>query len=177
MSTALTRTLRRGQGGAAMSPPPNIKAPGCGPSATAGDNRLRDNSNTPPTAAQDPSKLDAALAYAAAGFHVGVLHYPCDGKCSCGQACGKNAGKHPMTRVMGGGLPEFTTDVATITRWLEQEPNANVGIEAPEGYAFFDVDNPGAMQADGRVWPATLQQHTGRGLHLLYRTNSRKVVN
>ena len=126
------------------------------------------------------AKLEWARAYIAAGCRVGVLHYPNlnTGRCSCGEDCGKNAAKHPLTRVMGGGLTRFTRDPSTAERWLNQEPNANISIEPPPGYAFFDVDDLAAMQADGRTWPATLQECTGRGgLHLLYRSRVAGIVN
>ena len=138
---------------------------------------LKERSKAPPQTTAT-AKLEQARAYIDAGCRVGVLHYPIDGKCSCGADCGKNAAKHPHTRVMGAGLTRFTRDIATVERWLEQEPDANLGIEAPAGYAFFDVDDLAAMQADERVWPATLQERTGRGgLHLLYKSRVVGIVN
>ncbi len=126
------------------------------------------------------AKLDWVRAYTAIGCRVGVLHYPnsITGGCSCGEDCGKNAAKHPLTRVMGGGLTRFTRDPSTVERWLNHEPNANLGIEPPVGYVFFDVDDLAAMQADGRTWPATIQERTGRGgLHLLYRSRVAEIIN
>lgn len=144
------------------------------------ENHKHVNDTPSPAPTQPTDMLDAALAYAAAGFRVGLLHYPIDGRCSCGKDCGKDAAKHPLTDVMHGGITKFTTNAATIKRWLKQAPDANLGIEPPLGYAFFDVDDVGAMQADGRTWPATLEQRSGRvggGKHLLYRTNGTKIVN
>lgn len=109
---------------------------------------------------QNP-RLDAALAYAAAGWPV-VLLAP--------------GSKTPAT---GHGVKDATTDPDTIHRWFEAEPTANLGIACGEasGIVVIDIDprNGGdvsweeltrehGLPADG--WPA---RTAGLGEHWFFR--------
>src|SRR6266446_1480789 len=89
---------------------------------------------------QSQSLLDAALAYAARGWHVIPLHDVTTGPCSCGNTHCTKPGKHPR-------IEEWTTtgaslDPAQIQRWWKQWPTANVGILTGERshLAVLDVD-------------------------------------
>ena len=75
---------------------------------------------------QTTALLDAALAYAARGWHVFPCHTPTATGCSCAKrdAC-TNIGKHPWTK---NGLSDATTDAAKIRRWWQMWPTANVAI-------------------------------------------------
>lgn len=68
--------------------------------------------------------LDAALEYAARGFHV----FPC-----------KPKGKKPM---VPGGCNAATIDVQKIRQWWSQWPEANIGIATGKksGIAVLDID-------------------------------------
>ena len=119
------------------------------------------------------SLLEYALQYAGRGWRVFPLHSMRDGRCTCGQDCGKNAGKHPRVK---GGFKVATTDARQIEAWWRQWPDANIGIStgAVSGIVVFDIDG-----ATGR---ATLQRlveehgqmprpaivKTGRGWHLYF---------
>ena len=86
------------------------------------------------------SCLDAALAYAARGWHVFPLHSLRNSRCSCGAAeCG-NVAKHPRTPT---GFKDATTDAAAIRAWWARWPDANVGIAtgAVSGVDVLDVDS------------------------------------
>ena len=86
------------------------------------------------------SMLEDALAYAARGWRVIPIHTTITGRCSCGKACGKNAGKHPhikKDRERGWG----SIDLATITRWWSRWPDANIGIATGSGVVVLDIDN------------------------------------
>ena len=69
------------------------------------------------------SLRDAAVGYATRGWPV----FPC-----------RPAAKQPLTR---HGFKDATTDIATITRWWQQWPDANIGVAtgAP-GPDVLDVD-------------------------------------
>jgi len=88
-----------------------------------------------------PDLLIHALSYAARGWPVFPCHTPTlDGGCSCRKDCGKNLGKHPRTL---HGLTDATTDEATIRRWWQQFPDANIGIVtgAVSGLVVLDEDS------------------------------------
>lgn len=85
------------------------------------------------------SRLDYALRYAALGWWVLPLHWITVKRlCSCGKAC-KSPGKHPLTKT---GLKEASYDPDKIRRWLDQWPNANIGIVtgAISGILALDID-------------------------------------
>jgi putative DNA primase/helicase len=117
-----------------------------------------------------PSTLDAALSYAARGWHVFPCHTPTPTGCSCRRDCDR-IGKHPRTK---NGLLDATTDPATIRRWWKMWPAANIAIRtgAVSGLAVLDQDNLKGG-ADGRSalersygpLPETVQGLTGNGLH------------
>jgi hypothetical protein len=86
--------------------------------------------------AQHPACLSYALSYARRGWPVFPLHTPAGDGCSCGGDCG-NAGKHPRTQ---HGLTDATTDEATIRRWWQRWPDANVAIATGERSGLLAVD-------------------------------------
>ncbi len=93
--------------------------------------------------------LEAALSYAARGWHVFPVYWIEDGKCSCNdrEAC-KQAGKHPTVM---RGFHEATTDADRITSWWKRWPRANIGIATgASGLLVVDCDRHG--ESDGMVW-------------------------
>ncbi len=98
------------------------------------------------------SMLDAALAYASAGWHVFPL---------------KPGTKEPSTP---SGHLDATIDPDAIRAWWSSSPRSNVGISLePSGLVVLDVDvaeeKKGAeslVEFDA-VLPTTLTQRTGRG--------------
>jgi Bifunctional DNA primase/polymerase, N-terminal len=119
---------------------------------------------------------ESALAYAGRGLLVLPLAWPTDvGECSCGCAdrrCWERA-KHPLVR-----LRDASCDPATIARWWQRWPHANVGI-APwrSGLVVVDLDlRPGRGDLLGSFLDAwgpesleTVVATTGKGYHLYYR--------
>lgn len=107
------------------------------------------------------SIVDAALAYAAAGWAVLPV---------------AAQGKHPLAR---HGVHDASVDAAQIRRWWRRWPDAGVGIAtgARSGLAIIDVDVKAGGRASllglrsGRgVLPFTLLAYTGGGgFHLYYR--------
>jgi hypothetical protein len=86
--------------------------------------------------------LEAALDYAARGLHLfplfGVRLTAGGVRCACGKACGRDAGKHPMTTK---GLLDATTDCGMVQRWWTSAPNANLGLACePSRLLVIDVD-------------------------------------
>lgn len=96
--------------------------------------------------------LDAALAYASAGWHVFPL---------------KPGTKEPST---SSGHLDATVDPDTIRAWWSSSPRANVGISLePSGLVVLDVDvaedkrGAASLVEFDAALPTTLTQRTGRG--------------
>lgn len=147
---------------------------------------------TPPPAAAEtaastaiaPARLAAAAGrYAALGWLVLPLHTPTPNRrCSCARLACDAPGKHPRTR---GGLSEATTDPAVRASWWRRWPTANVGVAtgARSGLVVVDVDGPAgttslaALEAAHGPLPATRQQITARGRHLLFAHPGGRIPN
>ena len=113
--------------------------------------------------------LEAALGYAARGWHVFPCHTPAQTGCSCRRETCKNIGKHPRTK---NGLSDATTDEARIRRWWQMWPHANVAIRtgAVSGLVVLDRDDykggTAALQELERTYsplPETVLGLTGGG--------------
>ncbi|KAB2897333.1 MAG: hypothetical protein F9K40_13050, partial [Kofleriaceae bacterium] len=117
--------------------------------------------------------LDAALGYAARGWHVVPLHSIEAGDCSCGAPSCHSPGKHPRTP---NGHHDACADEGTIRAWWAEWPGANIGIAlAPSELVVLDVDiGPGkrgreSLAAIHAELPDTLTVRTGSGgLHVFY---------
>lgn len=135
------------------------------------------------TEPSDNIRLRAALAYARRGWFVFPLHTPVEGGCSCRRAECKDIGKHPRTM---HGLKDATTDTATIERWWQGWPEANVGIACGQsGLAVLDIDPRHGgdeslrdlRQKHGEGWLDTVIALTGGGgTHYLYKGSVRNAV-
>lgn len=103
-------------------------------------------------------RLDAALSYAARGWHV----FPV-----------KPEGKEPLTR---HGLKDATTDHKQIRRWWGKWPDANIGIRTGKesGLWVLDVDGSKGKESLARLieeygdLPPTPTVITGKGLHFYF---------
>jgi len=134
--------------------------------------------------AQTNTLLDAALSYAARGWHVFPCHTPTATGCSCTKrdAC-SDIGKHPRTR---NGLSDATTDETQIRKWWTMWPAANVAIRtgAVSGIVVLDVDfrKGGAeslldLEQSYHALPVTAQQLTGNGQHYAFAHPGTNVKN
>lgn len=121
-----------------------------------------------------PPQRQILADYAERGLAVFPLHWiAAAGKCSCGDADCRNAGKHPLT---AHGVKDATTDIATLAAWWTLWPEANIGM-ALDGYVVVDVDprNGGdvgleAIEAQRGPLPDTWLALTGGGgTHRIYR--------
>jgi putative DNA primase/helicase len=131
---------------------------------------------SPPENFQPNSPLDWALAYAAKGWRIFPLHsVSADGRCTCGQDCGKVAGKHPRLK---GGFKIATSDTRQIEAWWRKWPDANIGIAtgAVSGIVVVDVDGPDALARlhalaaqHNEPLPRTLTVKTARGWHFYFK--------
>ena len=90
-------------------------------------------------------RIEAALAYAAAGLHVFPAHSVESGQCSCGNPNCRNKGKHSRTP---NGLKDATIDTRQVKSWWEAFPNANIGIRTGKESGIFvvDIDGPDGFQ-------------------------------
>lgn len=85
-----------------------------------------------------PTMLDAALRYARRGWAVFPVHYPANGKCSCGYSSCENVAKHPLTE---NGLKDASTAEADVLRWWARWPQANIGIATgASNLVVLDID-------------------------------------
>jgi putative DNA primase/helicase len=112
--------------------------------------------------------LEAALSYAARGWHVFPCHTATPDGCSCRRDCGR-IGKHPRTQ---HGLKDATTDEATIHHWWRMWPQANIGVAtgAVSGLVVLDEDTYKGgdqsridLERSYSPLPETVQQLTGGG--------------
>ena len=86
----------------------------------------------------DKTMVEYALEYARMGWPVFPLHTPvAGGRCSCGKRECDNLGKHPRTI---HGRDDASTNEATIRRWWEIWPDANIGIATGDGLLIVDFD-------------------------------------
>lgn len=131
--------------------------------------------------------LEAALAYAAMGWHVAPLYWAerfgqTDGgapryRCACGNPACHSPAKHPIGQLVPSGIKQATTDEALIRQWWGRYPLANVAVATGEasGLVVVDIDPKNGGEATfgelaGRV-PAlleTLTVRTGSGGGHLY---------
>jgi hypothetical protein len=99
--------------------------------------------------------VDAALTCAQRGWHVFPLFGIVNSRCTCGKACGRDAGKHPATR---RGFKDATDEPSTIITWWTAQPHANIGLATGtcSGVDVFDIDRKGEAY---RVWQRLLERH------------------
>lgn len=101
----------------------------------------RDDSDTSASGMPESGNpmLEAALAYAARGWHVFPLHSA--GRqtyCDCGDDACPSPAKHPWTR---NGLKDATSDPTRVTAWWRKWPHANIGVACgASGLVVLDVD-------------------------------------
>ncbi|MCW2999163.1 MAG: hypothetical protein JWN65_2712 [Solirubrobacterales bacterium] len=109
----------------------------------------------------------SALSLSTMGFEVLPLFGPgAGGGCSCRRSnCGSPA-KHPRT---AHGIKDASSNLATVGRWWETWPKANIGIRTGSGLVVVDIDGPDGEEAIQQYkLPATVEARTGRGRHLFY---------
>lgn len=89
-------------------------------------------------------------------------------------------GKTPVPHLTPHGLHDFTTDIATISRWWADRP-WNIGARVPDSMFVLDVDDLDALAAledrHGKL-PVTLTTISGRtsgGKHLYFRRPAGKL--
>jgi hypothetical protein len=103
--------------------------------------------------------LNAALALASRGMHI----FPCVPR-----------DKRPATP---NGLKDATTKVEVISAWWNSMPEANIAVATGKASGIFvvDIDDEDAeaeiskLEAQHGALPATVEQITPRGRHLLFR--------
>ena len=136
------------------------------------------------------SNRDAALYYATRlGWHVLPVWPTVGARCACplGEACGSNAGKHPLVipGVFERGLSQASRAPDDILRWWGLRPDASVAVAMRvSGLVAFDVDLykgdlarlAGAAARLGAL-PDTVEQRSGsgEGAHLIYRAPDHAV--
>lgn len=128
----------------------------------------------------------AAAAYGRRGWHTFPIWWIDAGACACGRADCSSPGKHPIGEAVPRGCLDATGDTATIRRWWERWPAANVGVAtgAASGIVVLDVD-PGAGGEDclnrlmdrhgdlDRMWYV---ETGGGGAHLWFRRPADLIV-
>jgi hypothetical protein len=131
---------------------------------------------------KDGYLLQAALNYAKRGWHVFPIHWPINGKCSCGKVDCESQAKHPLT---ANGFKDATTDPKIISEWWTKWPAANIGIAtgAVSGIVVVDIDDPDAKEEVKKTLPPDYDLNlvarsvTGRGWHLVFSHPGTEVKN
>jgi hypothetical protein len=109
--------------------------------------------------------LDAALSYAAQGYFVFPTHDIASGKCSCGNASCRSAGKHPRTP---NGFKDATTNPVKIAQMWHQWPNANVAVDCGRSNLFVaDVDAKNGARGVENVTPLVTRSVAFQQTHLV----------
>lgn len=92
-----------------------------------------------PIQTDPPSIRRSALAYAAKGFRVLLVHGIKEGSCTCGNSDCRSPGKHPIT---SGGVHDATTDRSQIKALFKQYPDANIAIAtgSASNLLVLDID-------------------------------------
>lgn len=133
--------------------------------------------------------LDAALAYAARGWHIVALHTPTPSGCSCGNALCDSRGKHPRydAQLLPSGLKSASCEAGVLQVWWALWPEANIGLVtgAPSGFWALDVDTDKGgdmsleqLQAQHGPLPDTPLARTGSGgLHYLFAHSGTPIRN
>ncbi len=104
----------------------------------------------------------AALDYAKRGWRVLPVESPAMG----------GDGKKPLIKAWPD---KATTNPNQIEIWWSKWPEANVGLATGEGLVALDIDSDlgeeslMALESDLGKLPDTVESHTGRGRHLLFR--------
>jgi hypothetical protein len=87
--------------------------------------------------------LGTALAFIKYGNPVFPLHYPVGTDklvCSCGRLCGRDAAKHPYSKLAPKGVHSATLEPGVVKHWFGYVvPNANLGV-ATERLVVLDID-------------------------------------
>lgn len=119
------------------------------------------------------SKLEAACAWIDAGAKIVALHGIAEnGRCCCGNEKCKSPGKHPIAAEFRSGHKSATDSIQKITRALNANPAANLGVVLPANIVVLDVDGPRGKETFEKLnLPKTAAVKTGRGTHHYYRVN------
>lgn len=117
------------------------------------------------------STRKAAHFYAALGWPIIPIWLMQNGRCACGQDCGKNAGKHPIGLLVPNGIKNASCELAVVNHWWDQYPDANIALATGTASGVFVVDVDPRYGGDetwdelisknGRV--DTVEQETGGG--------------
>lgn len=120
-----------------------------------------------PSILEPADRLSQVLRYAADGWHIFPVQWVQNGKCSCGNECGR-VGKHPLTK---HGYLDATTDRLQLEEWWGRWPAANIGLATGKsGVVALDIDprndgdaSLGELEAKNGGLPRTRTNLTGGG--------------
>lgn len=117
---------------------------------------------------------EAAKYYVRHKKGVLPLHYPIDGRCSCGNPDCSSAAKHPIAQLVPNGAKDASIDVEIIGNWWRQYPLANIGLNVGKSRLLV-IDIDPAHGGDLRNLPltragayTTMVRTGGLGWHLYY---------
>ena len=127
------------------------------------------------------STLDYVLAYLRVGLGLLPAHGVTNGRCTCGEDCGKDAGKHPLANLVPSGVKNATTDEATIRWWLARRSHWNIAVAcgSVSGIVVVDADGEvGLAELECRGYPMTWSVQSGSGgLHVYLKHPGHPVGN
>ena len=130
---------------------------------------------------QPQNTSEFALAYAKLGLSILPVHSIVRELCTCGNDCGRNAGKHPIAQLVPRGVKDATVSLATLSTWWRIWPEANVGIACGSVSEIVAVDadgETGVIELERRGYPKTWTVRSGSGgLHVYLEYPGHRVGN
>ncbi len=122
-----------------------------------------------------------ALAYAKLGLSILPVHGMVHGICTCGENCGRNAGKHPIAQLTRRGAKDAAIRQETVSRWWRTWPAANVAMAcgSVSGIVVVDADGEaGVAELERRGYPVSWTALSGAGgLHVYLEHPGHRVGN
>jgi putative DNA primase/helicase len=122
-----------------------------------------------------------ARAYAELGLGVVPVHGMVAEVCTCGEGCGRNAGKHPIAQLVRRGVKDASTCPETVSEWYCEWPAANVAIACGSVSEIVVVDSDGEVgvaELERRGYPVTWTARSGSGwLHVYLEHPGHRVGN
>lgn len=124
--------------------------------------------------------LDAAMQYAAMGWHLFPVHTWVGTKCSCGNLDCSSPAKHPRIKAWQNAA---TTDPDQLRAWWAAWPDANIGLATGETSGVFVLDVDDQRQAEqylaerGAIPPSLVARTGGGGYHIFLKHPGWRVRN
>ena len=129
------------------------------------------------------TNLFHAFDYLKRGWKVLPIHFPQNGRCSCGKAECHSPAKHPLTR---NGVKDATDETSVVFNVWNERSLANIGIATgySSGIAVVDIDPRHGgdkswqeFELKNQIAPSLTVVTGGGGRHIYFLTDGTPVPN